>query len=108
MKPISGIRLLGMIAVTVCLGWSPVSVLAQQKELTVEELEEYIEQQKAELEEVRANRDQTEAKVQAVRDALAEQEARRKSVEEELQTLCSEREVIEPGTYDDCIAQTDN
>lgn len=108
MKPISGKSLLGVIAVSACLVWSPASVLAQQKELTVEELEKYIEQQKAELEEVLANREQTEAKAQAVRDALAEQEARQLSVEEELEKLCNEREVLEPGTYDECMAQSNN
>lgn len=82
----------------------PVAAFSQQKELTVEELEKYLEQQKAALEEVRLNREQTEAKALEVKQALAEQEARRVKLEQELEALCEEQEAINPGTYDDCKA----
>ena len=86
----------------------PIAAQAQQKELSVEELEKYIEEQKAALSEVEANREETEAKARKVRDALAEQDARRARVQEELETLCKEQEEIKPGTYDDCAAKTDS
>ena len=82
---------------------APASTYAQQ-ELSVEELEAYIAKQKEALEAVRANRDETEKKATEIQEALAEQEARRLEVEAELEALCMEREEIDPGTFDDCIA----
>jgi len=81
---------------------------AQQKSLTIEELEQYIQEQKATLEEVKANRDETEKKAQEVRDALEAQEARRVLLEEELDMLCTEQETLKPGTYDECKASGDS
>jgi len=86
----------------------PVFAQAEQQELSVEELEKYIEEQKAALAEVEANRDETESKARKVRDALAEQEARRERVREELEALCKEQDAINPGSYDDCAAETDS
>lgn len=96
-------------------GWTTVLLLvtlslsgtatAQQKQLSVEELEKYISEQKEVLEEVRANRDETEKKADEVREALAEQEARKALVEEELDTLCQEQEELKPGSYDECRTQ---
>ena len=82
---------------------APASTYAQQ-ELSVEELEAYIAKQKEALEAVRANRDETEKKATEIQEALAEQEARRLEVEAELEALCMEREEIDPGTFDECIA----
>jgi len=89
---------------------SPMTVLAQaeQQEMSVEELEKYIEKQKAALAEVEANRDETESKAREVRDALAEQEARRERVREELEALCKEQDAIDPGSYEDCADVTDS
>ncbi len=81
------------------------AAMAQQQELSVEELEKYIAEQKELLEEVLANRDETADKVEQVREALAEQEARKALVEDELETLCQEQEELKPGSYDECRSQ---
>lgn len=81
---------------------------AQQKSLSIEELEQYIEEQKATLADAQANRDVTEKKAQEIRDALEEQEARRALVMEELDMLCKEQEELKPGTYDECNASSNN
>lgn len=83
-------------------------VSAQQKSMTIEELEQYIEEQKAALEEVIINRNETEKKALEVREALEEQDARRQLVEEELDMLCTEQEALKPGTYEECKAGKDN
>lgn len=80
----------------------PVVAAAQQKQLSVEELETYIAEQKIVLDEVLDNRDKTQKKVDKVKQALAEQEARKALVEEELETLCKEQEELKPGTYEEC------
>ena len=82
--------------------------LAQQKQLSVEELEQYISEQKAAFDAVRENRDATEKKAQAVRDALAEQSARREKVEAELNALCEEQEKLQSGSYEQCLAALDS
>lgn len=79
--------------------------VAAQQQLSVEELEKYIAEQKEVLEEVRANRDETKRKADEVREALAEQEARKALVEDELDTLCKEQEALKPGSYDACRIQ---
>ncbi|ASJ72467.1 hypothetical protein [Granulosicoccus antarcticus] len=81
---------------------------AQQKELSIDELEAYIAEQKVVLGEARANREKTQEKVDEVRDAISEQDARKALVEEELETLCSEQEALKPGTYEDCKAGSNN
>ena len=80
---------------------------AQQKSMTIEELESYIQEQKATLEEAIANRDETEKQAREIRDALAEQEARKALAEKELDMLCKEQEELKPGTYDDCKVGSD-
>lgn len=86
----------------------PVVVNAQQKQLSVEELEAYIAEQKVVLEKAQANRDKTQKKVDEVKAALAEQDARKARVEKELEALCKEQEALEPGTYEDCKSHSDN
>ena len=85
-----------------------VMAAAQQKQMSVEELEAYIAEQKIVLEEAQANRDKTQKKVEQVKEALAEQDARKVLVEEELETLCKEQEELKPGTYKDCISHSDS
>lgn len=94
-----------LLAMSLCLSGG---AMAQQKQLSVEELEKYIAEQKEVLEEVRANRDETAEKAEKVREALAEQEARKALVEEELDTLCKEQEELQPGSYDECRSQHDS
>lgn len=79
-------------------------VVAQQQEMTIEELERYIAEQKAALQQVKENRDITEQKAREVREALAEQEARRALVEQELDALCKEQEELKPGSFEACKA----
>lgn len=90
-----------LLAMALCSG----TVVAQQKQLSIEELNDYIQEQKAALEEAIANRDETEAKAREVQEALAEQDARREQLENEVDELCLELDVAEPGSYDDCKAQ---
>lgn len=84
----------------------PGAVTAQQQ-MTVEELENYIAEQKAALEAVKSNRDETERKAQEVRETLAEQAERQAMVEEELEALCKEQEELKPGSYEQCRAAFD-
>ena len=86
------------------LNLSSVSALAQQ-DMSVEKLEEYIQEQKALLEETIGNRDDTKAKVEDVKEELAEQEARREQLEAEVDELCQQLDQADPGSYDDCKAQ---
>ena len=91
---------------------APLSPLLAQsagdpREMTVEELERHIEQQRAELEKVRRNRDITAEKAREVEAALTEQAEKRRAVEEEVDALCREREALEPGSYDECRALLD-
>ncbi|NND89675.1 MAG: hypothetical protein HKN42_02340 [Granulosicoccus sp.] len=97
----------GMLLLILCLG-APCMVLAQQKQLSMEELEQYIAQQKEALEAVRANRDETRQKAEAVSAALAEQEARKAQVEKDLETLCRQQDELRPGTYDECRNASDS
>jgi len=75
------------------------------REMTVEELERHIAEQKAALERVRENRDITVEKAAEVREALAEREAKRAEAQAEVESLCREREEIEPGSFDECVEQ---
>ncbi len=86
----------------------PVLAAAQQKQLSVEELEAYIAEQKIVLEEALANRDKTQKKVDKVKESLAEQDARKARVENELEALCKEQEKLKPGTYEDCKSHSDS
>ncbi len=86
----------------------PVLAAAQQKQLSVEELEAYIAEQKTVLEEAQTNRDKTQKKADEVKEALAEQDARKALVVDELETLCKEQEELKPGTYEDCKSHSDS
>lgn len=108
MNSFAGLRTITLAVLLATGSVFPVAVQAQQKELSVEELEKYIEEQKAELAKVEANREETEAKAREVRDAIAEQDARKARVQEELNALCKEQEEITPGTYDECAAEAGN
>ena len=75
--------------------------------MTVEELERYIAEQRSQLREVRENRDITAEKARRVREELARKETERRAMAAELDTLCREREALEPGSLEDCLAQID-
>ncbi len=94
-----------LLALSLCLSGA---AWAQPEELSVDELEKYIAEQKELLEEVLANRDATAEKAEQVRQALAEQEARKTLVEEELETLCQEQEELQAGSYEECRRQHGN
>jgi hypothetical protein len=87
---------------------SSMTAVAQQKQMSVEQLEQYILEQKSALEEAIANREATEAKAREVEEALAEQAARREQLEKEVDELCLEHDAVEAGSYDDCKAQFAN
>ena len=83
------------------------SVFAQQstggQSMTLEELEDYIAEQKAALERVEQNREITRDKEARVREELERREARRRELERELRTLCEERASVAAGDVpDDC------
>ncbi len=88
----------------VCVVLAPLGASAQQQEMSVEELEAFVEEQKQLLEEAKANREETESRANAVREALAEQEARREQLEKEVTDLC--QELVDAGetTMDECKA----
>ena len=92
----------------VCVTLSSMGVVAQQTEISVEQLEAYIQEQKDALEQAIFNRDQTEAKVREVQEAIAEQDARREQLQNEVDQLCLERDAVDAGSYDDCKAQFGN
>lgn len=94
-------RVLTPLLLSITLGL-PALAAAQQKSLSIEELEAYIAEQKSVLEEVRANREETARKADEVREALAEQESRLARVEQELDTLCKERDSLQEGSYEEC------
>lgn len=101
------LNLRSVLAVTllVCVTLNVGTAVAQQKEMSVEELDQYIQEQKAALEKAISNRDETAAKTLEVQEALAEQDARREQLENEVDELCLELDAADPGTYDDCKAQ---
>ena len=74
-----------------------------ERAMTVEELERFIEQRKAALERVRENREITADKANEVERALAEQRERQRAAEDELETLCRERDALEPEGYENCM-----
>ena len=88
-----------------CLGVMATAAQAQQKSMTVEELEQYIAQKKAALDQVKQNRDITNDKVRKVNQALESQQQRHAGVESEVQALCREQDELKPGTLDDCLAE---
>lgn len=107
----SNVQPLRTLVSSLLLGLSlsvPVIASAQQQQLSVDELEAYIVEQKSVLEAAQANRDKTKDKVEQVKAALAEQDARKARVEEELETLCKQQEELKPGTYGDCKSQSDS
>jgi peptidoglycan hydrolase CwlO-like protein len=100
-----GLRSVLAATLLVFVTLSSVTAVAQQKEMTVEELDQYIQEQKEALEEAISNRDLTVAKVREVQEALAEQDARREQLENEVEELCLELDAADPGSYDDCKVQ---
>ncbi len=76
-----------------------------QQSMTVDELQQYINEQKEALAQVEANRAETAKKAAEVKAALMEQEARRAEVEAEFKALCEEQDKIKPGSMDDCLAE---
>lgn len=93
------------VTLLVCVTLNVGTAVAQQKEMSVEELDQYIQEQKAALEQAISNRDETAAKALEVQEALAEQDARREQLKNEVDELCLELDATDPGSYDDCKAQ---
>jgi plasmid maintenance system antidote protein VapI len=80
-------------------------VAAQQKEMTVEELEKFIARKKAALEQVVENRELTEEKARKIQEALDKQDEQQKALEAEFETLCREQEQVKPDTFEQCMAE---
>jgi len=100
------IAMLARVAFVTCLlSLSVSTAVAQQKEMTVEELEKFIEEKKKALEQVVENRELTKAKADQVREALAKQEEQQRALEAEFEALCQEREAVEAGSFDKCMAE---
>jgi chromosome segregation ATPase len=105
---LSSVRSVLAATIFVCVTLSSMGAVAQQTEMSVEQLEAYIKKRKDALEAAISNRDQTNAKVREVQEAMAEQDARREQLQNEVDELCLERDAMEPGSYDDCKAQFGN
>ena len=105
---LSSLRSALAVTLLVCVTLASLGAVAQQTEMSVEQLEAYIQEQKDALEQAIFSRDQTEAKVREVQEAMAEQDARREQLQNEVDELCLEREAIDVGSYDDCKAQFGN
>ncbi len=108
MKINSVTRTLTTAALFLGVSLACVGAHAQSEDMSVEELEQFVAEQKELLNEAKLNRDETEAQAAEVREALAEQEARREQLEKEVDDLCSELDKADPGSYDDCKAKFSN
>lgn len=71
--------------------------------MTVDELEAFVEAQKEALEKVRSSREVTAEKAEQARQAKADEEARRAEALAEVEKLCAQLEELEPGAHDDCM-----
>jgi len=71
--------------------------------MTLEELEAFVEAQKEALDKVRSSRDVTADKTEKAREALSEEEERRAEAKAEVEKLCEELETLEPGSLDECM-----
>lgn len=80
-------------------------VAAQQKEMTVDELEKFIARKKAALEQVVENRELTEDKARKIQEALEKQDEQQRTLEAEFETLCREQEQVKPDTFEQCMAE---
>ncbi|MFK7995246.1 MAG: hypothetical protein AB8B87_13970 [Granulosicoccus sp.] len=77
---------------------------AQNKSMSVEELEQLVAEQRIALEEAIANREDTAAQVESIRSELEEVRNRSLEVEEELESLCKEQESITNESFVKCMA----
>lgn len=80
-------------------------IAAQQKEMTMEELEKFIARKKAALEQVVENRELTEEKARKIQEALEKQDEQQRTLEAEFETLCREQEQVKPDTFEQCMAE---
>ena len=76
-----------------------------QENMSVEELEEQLEQERVALQEAIANREATAARVEEIKQALAESESQKGEVEEEIAALCEEQESLVPGSLEECLSE---
>ncbi|PID60825.1 MAG: hypothetical protein CSB44_08965 [Gammaproteobacteria bacterium] len=76
-------------------------------ELSVEELEKLLAEQKAALAEVEESLEETRRKEAAVRERIDKKVRKQSEVEAEIETLCREREKLEAGSFDRCMAEGD-
>lgn len=66
-------------------------------EMTVEQLEAFINEQQEALQAAISERDRSMAEKKEVEEQLAEQQARQEQIEEELKTLCLEKAKLDPA-----------
>ena len=97
-----------VISTLFALGMLCANGATAQSDMSLEELEKLVEQQKAALEEAIANREATKERAADVREKLSESEERKRAVEEELAQLCEEQEAAQPGTLEDCMSSADS
>jgi len=71
--------------------------------MTLEELEAFVEAQKEALDKVRSSRDVTAEKEEKAREAKVEEDARRAEAKAEVEKLCEELEALESGSLDECM-----
>lgn len=96
----------GLVGLSAALLLGVSAAVAQDsapQEMTLDELEAYIAEQKAALESVIANKEKTEREVENVQQALEQITARESEFVAEIEALCDEREELEPGTREGCL-----
>jgi len=76
-----------------------------QQSMTVEELEDFILKKKSELSESIEQRDKTLDKRAELEQKRTEQAEREQALQDELRSLCEERDAVEPGSLDECLAE---
>ncbi|MFK7861896.1 MAG: hypothetical protein AB8B64_23995 [Granulosicoccus sp.] len=97
-------RNIGILAGLVLLSGLAVA----QENLTAEELEMLVVEQKISLQEAIRNREATAAQAQAVRAELQEVRERSRQVEEEIEVLCRELESLTSESFIKCMASSLN
>jgi len=79
-----------------------------QENLSLEELEKLVAEQRIALEEAIANREATAAQAQAVRDELEEARKHSLEVEKEVEALCKEQAELTDESFIRCMAASAN
>lgn len=81
---------------------------AQEKTLTIEELEAYIAEKKEALELARENQEVTKQKADEIKETLAAKQQAADELLAEMEELCTAREEVDPGSFEACMENVDS